>query len=86
MRAWLSLTILNLVDLLLYMEALRNPEISEVWMMKKVPLEELMMVKLMMPAFVGALLLARPSLVKTVWWLAGLYALVQVWNVLQFAL
>lgn len=88
MRAWLVLTFLNFVDLWLYVVAMSRPDVNEVWLMKSVPFETLVVVKLMMPVFVIAVLLLyrTPKIVKTIWWLCGLYAVVQVWNVLQLVL
>ena len=87
--SWLFLTLLNTVDLVLYTEALRYPELNEMWVMGFLSVGEVTIAKLFMPVVVAHILLALPDLKKTtkiLRYLCALYVFVFLWNILQFFL
>jgi len=86
--SWLFLTIINVGDLLLYIESLKWAEVNEVWIMAILSPNEVILIKLLMPVVVAGILHLKTTerIVKVMWSLCALYALVTVWNLLQFIL
>lgn len=86
--AWLFLVIINVGDLLLYIESLKWADVNEAWVMAVLSPDEVILIKLLMPVVVAGILQVKPTekIVRVLWYLCALYALVTVWNVLQFIL
>ena len=84
--SWLVLSLLNIADLYLYIESLRHPEVNEIWFLGLLSPNEVIVIKLLLPVFVAGILSIRTSerIVKTIWYLCALYAVVFIWNLLQF--
>lgn len=91
-KAWTILTFLNLIDLILYIEALRWPYVNKGWFARDWSPFTAVAFKMLMPVVVaicGLILVLKyenKSIPRVIWGLSFVYGLIIVWNVLQFIL